>query len=376
MGPGPGNPYPEVIVRVHPAGARPPRPRVPRAARRDQRAPAPGLPHRQRAHVPGVGHRLGRHGGVRSSTSVEPGDAGRDRRQRRVRRAHVRRRRAGAAPRSIRVDAPWGQPVEPAAAARRPPVARASSRSCTPRPRRRAQRHRRARRRQGRRAAARRLRHLARRHRASRSTAGASTSPTPAPRSASACRPACRRSPSSARARERFVPEPQSWYLDFSMIAEYVESKARPLVPPHRADLDDLRAARRARRAARRGPRGVVGPARRRAASALQAASSALGMKLFAAEGHRLPELTTVWVPDGIDEAAVRRRLLDRVRHRDRRRPRRVRRQGLAHRPAWATPPGCRNVDAAPRRARGARRLTCSRRATTHPAARRCTPPR
>ena len=29
------------------------------------------------------------------------------------------------------------------------------------------------------------------------------------------------------------------------------------------------------------------------------------------AEGHRLPELTTVKVPDGVDSAAVRARLLD-----------------------------------------------------------------
>ena len=39
-------------------------------------------------------------------------------------------------------------------------------------------------------------------------------------------------------------------------------------------------------------------------------------MALFAQEGHRLPELTTVWVPEtlpaGIDEAAVRRALLER----------------------------------------------------------------
>ena len=34
--------------------------------------------------------------------------------------------------------------------------------------------------------------------------------------------------------------------------------------------------------------------------------------ELFAEEGHRLPELTTAWVPDGVDDAAVRRRLLDR----------------------------------------------------------------
>jgi alanine-glyoxylate transaminase/serine-glyoxylate transaminase/serine-pyruvate transaminase len=39
-------------------------------------------------------------------------------------------------------------------------------------------------------------------------------------------------------------------------------------------------------------------------------------MKLFAQAGHRLPELTSVWVPeqlpDGLDEAAVRRVLLQR----------------------------------------------------------------
>ncbi len=37
-----------------------------------------------------------------------------------------------------------------------------------------------------------------------------------------------------------------------------------------------------------------------------------LGFELFAEEGHRLPELTTVVVPEGIDEAAARQTLLDR----------------------------------------------------------------
>jgi alanine-glyoxylate transaminase/serine-glyoxylate transaminase/serine-pyruvate transaminase len=35
-----------------------------------------------------------------------------------------------------------------------------------------------------------------------------------------------------------------------------------------------------------------------------------LGLELFAEEHHRLPELTTVRVPPGIDDAGVRRRLL------------------------------------------------------------------
>jgi alanine-glyoxylate transaminase/serine-glyoxylate transaminase/serine-pyruvate transaminase len=37
-----------------------------------------------------------------------------------------------------------------------------------------------------------------------------------------------------------------------------------------------------------------------------------MGLELFAAEGHRLPELTTVRVPDGVDAAAVRKELLER----------------------------------------------------------------
>ena len=59
----------------------------------------------------------------------------------------------------------------------------------------------------------------------------------------------------------------------------------------------------------------------------------AMGLELFAAEGHRLPELTTVRVPDGVDSAAVRKELLGALRHRDRRRARRVRGHRVADRP-------------------------------------------
>ena len=37
-----------------------------------------------------------------------------------------------------------------------------------------------------------------------------------------------------------------------------------------------------------------------------------MGLELWAPEGHRLPQLTTVLVPDGVDDAAVRRTLLER----------------------------------------------------------------
>jgi len=45
-------------------------------------------------------------------------------------------------------------------------------------------------------------------------------------------------------------------------------------------------------------------------ASALQAGVRAMGLELAAQEGHRLPQLTTIAVPDGIDEAKVRAELL------------------------------------------------------------------
>jgi alanine-glyoxylate transaminase/serine-glyoxylate transaminase/serine-pyruvate transaminase len=37
-----------------------------------------------------------------------------------------------------------------------------------------------------------------------------------------------------------------------------------------------------------------------------------MGLELFAADGYRLPELTTVKVPDGVDSATVRKILLER----------------------------------------------------------------
>jgi alanine-glyoxylate transaminase / serine-glyoxylate transaminase / serine-pyruvate transaminase len=45
-------------------------------------------------------------------------------------------------------------------------------------------------------------------------------------------------------------------------------------------------------------------------AAALQAGVAAMGLELAAQEGHRLPQLTAVRVPDGIDDAKVRAELL------------------------------------------------------------------
>jgi len=113
----------------------------------------------------------------------------------------------------------------------------------------------------------------------------------------------------SARARERFVARSQSWFLDLGMIAAYVESDAARSYH-HTAPISMIYALHAGL--------GVLleegletAWARHAAVGAeLQAGLEARGFELFAAKGHRLPELTTAWVPSGIDEAAVRRRLL------------------------------------------------------------------
>ena len=43
----------------------------------------------------------------------------------------------------------------------------------------------------------------------------------------------------------------------------------------------------------------------------LQEGLQELGLPLLAQEGHRLPQLTTVGLPEGVEEAPLRRRLLD-----------------------------------------------------------------
>ena len=89
-----------------------------------------------------------------------------------------------------------------------------------------------------------------------------------------------RRSPCRERARERFVERSQSWYLDLRMIGSYVGGSRRHAdLPPHRPDLDDLRAARRARRAARRGPRGASRPATPSAAGCCRTGLEQLGLR-------------------------------------------------------------------------------------------------
>lgn len=114
----------------------------------------------------------------------------------------------------------------------------------------------------------------------------------------------------SPRARERLVERSPSWYLDFSMIADYVESGS-PRAYHHTAPISMIFALHAALGAIFDEGLSSVLERHRECGEMLQDGLEALGFELFAEHGYRLPELTTVWVPDGIDEAAVRAQLLE-----------------------------------------------------------------
>jgi len=101
----------------------------------------------------------------------------------------------------------------------------------------------------------------------------------------------------------------QSWYLDLSMIEQYWgDDRAYH----HTAPISMIYALREALRIAHEEGWENRFARHRRVGRALQAGLQAMGLELLAQEGFRAPMLTTVGVPEGVDEAAVRRYLLSR----------------------------------------------------------------
>jgi alanine-glyoxylate transaminase / serine-glyoxylate transaminase / serine-pyruvate transaminase len=108
---------------------------------------------------------------------------------------------------------------------------------------------------------------------------------------------------------ERRVSRPQSWYLDLGMIGDYTSGAARKY--HHTAPVAMIMSLHAALGALLEEGLEAAWDRHAECGQALQDGLEKMGLELWAPEGHRLPQLTTVLVPEGADDTAVRRRLLD-----------------------------------------------------------------
>jgi alanine-glyoxylate transaminase/serine-glyoxylate transaminase/serine-pyruvate transaminase len=99
----------------------------------------------------------------------------------------------------------------------------------------------------------------------------------------------------------------QSWYLDLSLLAQYWGEER---VYHHTAPITMNYALREALRLVVEEGLEARFARHRQNHEGLAAGLAPLGLALAAEEGHRLPMLNAVTVPDGVDEAKVRGRLL------------------------------------------------------------------
>jgi alanine-glyoxylate transaminase/serine-glyoxylate transaminase/serine-pyruvate transaminase len=100
----------------------------------------------------------------------------------------------------------------------------------------------------------------------------------------------------------------QSWYLDLSMIADYWTEGKRAY--HHTAPISMIYALREALRIVLEEGLEARFMRHRRHSAALMAGLATLRCLPQAQEGHRLPTLNCVAVPDGVDEALIRKALL------------------------------------------------------------------
>ncbi|MBC8364969.1 MAG: alanine--glyoxylate aminotransferase family protein [Actinobacteria bacterium] len=120
----------------------------------------------------------------------------------------------------------------------------------------------------------------------------------------------------SQRAIEGFVERSPSWYLDLSMIADYVAGGSTRAYH-HTAPISMVYALHAGLGVILEEGLGNAQARHRACGEKLQLGLQEMGFELFAQEGHRLPELTSVRIPldrlpEGMGEAGVRRLLLDR----------------------------------------------------------------
>ncbi len=100
-----------------------------------------------------------------------------------------------------------------------------------------------------------------------------------------------------------------SWYLDLAMIQQYWTERQRTY--HHTAPISMNYALHEALAVVLEEGLECRYARHRLHSRALMAGLHELGFEPAAQQGHRLPVLNAVWVPDGLDEAQVRRRILD-----------------------------------------------------------------
>jgi alanine-glyoxylate transaminase/serine-glyoxylate transaminase/serine-pyruvate transaminase len=116
----------------------------------------------------------------------------------------------------------------------------------------------------------------------------------------------------SERAVERLVERPTSWYLDLNLIAKYASGSAGGARTYHHTAPVAMVAALHAGLGALL-DEGTLEVRARHAecGQLLWEGLENMGLELLVKKEHRLPQLTTVRIPEGVDDAAVRARLLD-----------------------------------------------------------------
>ena len=107
---------------------------------------------------------------------------------------------------------------------------------------------------------------------------------------------------------ERRATPVANWYLDLTLLRQYWGA---PRAYHHTAPISSVYALYEALRLVAEEGLEARAARHRRHAELLWDGLADLGLALHVPAAHRLPPLTTVRVPDGVDEAAIRRRLLD-----------------------------------------------------------------
>ncbi len=116
------------------------------------------------------------------------------------------------------------------------------------------------------------------------------------------------------RARQRLVERPSSWYFDLGLLSRYVDAREGRAYH-HTAPVSMIYALHAGLGTLLEEGLESSWARHQSCGRLLQDGLVSMGMRLVAPVEHRLPQLTTVWVPDdlvpGCEEADVRRMLLD-----------------------------------------------------------------